>query len=245
MKTFLMLIFLTSYSADLKINNLYNPRVLPRDQFYELASLDKDKKSREKYCFIQYLAEDFRQSFWGVTLAKKDEDCKQTVDREEYLKKEINSEVFKISFNKQRSKVSFVLTGKKRTEWSFKPWNYQHEQESVIALSRSKTKVAIKTLQDSTICRNYTRSPECLEIKEDRKDCDQCQSGWRATVGSGCENKTLICSSECGSREKIACSQGRVEESMRMNLVCPNQIEGAICHKGLTAYCYEDIVYCK
>ena len=233
MKSFLMMLLLPLLSEQIQISDLYTSKTLPRDQWYEVASIIKPD---HKICVNQFLAIDYRKSYWQLVKKEKETECRQ--EGGEVLKQKDHSEISK--FHKNARGVEIIMVQKEREVWNWKLWNFK--QKSLISiLGEVSHKKNHATLDKETLCQHF--NVRCEQLVN--KDCSQCESGFMPVVGTGCGKHSKICVSECGGRNQVACSQGIVSEGNVLNLVCPHQKKGALCRKGLTAFCLNHIVYCK
>lgn len=220
------------YPAQIHISELYSPKTLPRDQWYEVASIDDGDY---KNCINQFLAANYRESYWGITRIKKSDECRDSFEK-------INKIVAKSEFfsiKKTQVGLEFILQGKDRIHKKVKLWNFQ--KNKFIKLGKF-VKEEAKMLESGDYCERYNNNCEPLIAV----NCERCSNGWINVVGDGClVNHSKMCLKSCGAKGEVACSQGNVSEGKVLNLVCPEQRHGAICEKGLTVYCFEHTVYCK
>lgn len=230
MKIFLMLLLIQTFPDQVIVDELYNAKTLPRDQWYEVGHIDNGSS---KDCINQYLAPNFQNSYWRIVKKEKSEDCRE--DGGEVLITKKKSEIFK--FQKNAQGVELTLTQDQRETWNWSLWNFK--KKSFLKMGKLTTIEPI--IEDGLICEHYNVRCEPLI----QKKCQACINGHVPVIGSGCSQHTRICGTDCGGRDQVACSQGLVSDGNTLNLVCPHQKRGAICNKGLTAYCFNNIVYCK
>ena len=233
MKSFLMMLLLPLLSEQIQVSDLFTPKTLPRDQWYEVATIEQ---SDHKICVNQFLAIDYKKSFWQLVKKEKEVECRQ--EGGDILERRDHSEISK--FHKNARGVEIIMVEKEREVWNWKLWNFK-KKSLISLLNGNEKKHSSEFLDKETLCQHY--NVRCEKLVD--KDCSQCKDGFMPVVGTGCSQHSKICVSECGGRNQVACSQGIVSEGNVLNLVCPHQKKGALCRKGLTAFCLNHIVYCK
>lgn len=103
----------------MKLNDRYKPRKLPRGQWYEVFSLNLNG---EKVCFNQFLSENFKESYWGKKRILPHEDCSFYYEKTEILKE--HSEIYLVEKTLGGVKISLDGEAEFFQLWNFKKNNF-------------------------------------------------------------------------------------------------------------------------